>query len=161
MASGWTRWLNALQDRAESQVEENAYADAVAAAARAAAEVSIGAAPAAAEAFATAAAAASAGGEAIVTGVGPLTVDLGAARTYRITLTANCTLTLTGAVAGRRYDLVLIQDGSGSHTMTWPAEVVWPGGTPPTLSTAGGSVDWVIVLRANSGYLADARLDLA
>ena len=31
--------------------------------------------------------------------------------------------------------LILVQDGTGSRTATWPATVKWPSGTAPTLST--------------------------
>ena len=35
----------------------------------------------------------------------------------------------------------LAQDSFGSATATWPATVKWPGGTAPTLSTAGDAID--------------------
>jgi len=35
----------------------------------------------------------------------------------------------------------LIQDATGSRTVTWDASVLWPAGTAPTLSTAAGAID--------------------
>lgn len=57
-----------------------------------------------------------------------------------LTLTANCVLTFPAATAGKGFMLQLIQDATGSRTVTWPS-VRWPGGTPPVLSTPGGSID--------------------
>lgn len=71
------------------------------------------------------------------------TVDVSVARTYDLTLDANCTLTLSGAVNNEAWFLTLMlrQDGTGSRLVTWPGSVVWPGGTTPTLATAANSVD--------------------
>lgn len=69
-----------------------------------------------------------------------------------ITLTANCTLTLTGAAAGvvATLELVLTQDATGSRTITWPGSVKWSGGAP-VLSTAANSVDRVVLTSYNGG----------
>lgn len=83
-----------------------------------------------------------------------LTIDASAAAGYikTITLTANCTFTLTGSAAGRAptLELVLTQDATGSRTVTWPAAVKWEGGAP-TLSTAAGSIDRVVLTSYNGG----------
>lgn len=42
---------------------------------------------------------------------------------------------------GLTYKLTVIQDASGSRTLTWGGSYKFPGGTPPTLSTAGNAVD--------------------
>lgn len=69
-----------------------------------------------------------------------------------ITLTANCTFSLTGASAGvvAMLELYLTQDATGSRTAAWPAAVKWDGGSAPPLSTAAGAVD-CIVLRSVTG----------
>lgn len=84
-----------------------------------------------------------------------------AAQWHHVTLTANCTLTLPAAAAGKELVLVLKQDGTGSRTVTWPAAVKWPSATAPTLSTAAGRSD-VVVLRCVDGtnWLAQATIDL-
>lgn len=64
----------------------------------------------------------------------------------RITLTANCTLTFPAAGPGKSFTLVLVQDGTGSRTVTWPGTVKWPGGTAPTLSTGAGKIDYLSFL---------------
>lgn len=55
------------------------------------------------------------------------------------TLTGNCEFTYANADVGR-YTLRLIQDGTGSRTVTWPT-TKWAGGVAPTLSTAASSID--------------------
>jgi hypothetical protein len=89
-----------------------------------------------------------------------LTIDASSSSGWvkTITLTANCTFTLTGAVAGRAttLELVLTQDATGSRAVTWPASVRWSGGAP-TLSTAASAVDRVVLTSYNGGttWLAD------
>jgi hypothetical protein len=52
----------------------------------------------------------------------------------------NTTLSFTNLLPGY-YTIALIQDGTGSRTVTWPASVKWVGGTAPTLSTGAGKKD--------------------
>lgn len=71
-----------------------------------------------------------------------------------ITLTGNCTFTLTGATSGRAttLELFLTQDGTGGRTVTWPASVKWEsGGGPPLLSTAAADIDRVVLTSPNGG----------
>lgn len=67
---------------------------------------------------------------------------VGNATINRLTLTANCTLTFPTATTSS-FTLVLVQDGTGSRTVTWPANTKWVGGTAPTLSTGAGKIDWL------------------
>ncbi len=57
------------------------------------------------------------------------------------TLTGNVTFTFPTAVAGRSFTMYLKQDATGSRTVTWPGNVVWPGGTAPTLTTTANKAD--------------------
>jgi hypothetical protein len=56
---------------------------------------------------------------------------------------ATVTFTFTGPISGLLAGMVLelAQDGTGGRLVTWPASVVWPGGTTPTLSTGAAAVD--------------------
>lgn len=68
--------------------------------------------------------------------------DSNKATMHRITLTANCALTFPTPLAGKSFTLKLIQDGTGSRTVTWPTSVCrFDSGTTPTLSTAANSID--------------------
>ncbi len=66
------------------------------------------------------------------------TIDLTAGNVHKITLTGSCTFTFSNpptSGTGGSLSLILIQDGTGSRTATWPASVKWAGGTAPTLTT--------------------------
>lgn len=67
--------------------------------------------------------------------------DVDVATMHRITLTANCALTFPAAGAGKSFSLELVQDGTGSRTVTWPGSVLWPGGITPTLTADSDAVD--------------------
>jgi hypothetical protein len=93
-----------------------------------------------------------------------LTINWDNGNTQLVTLTGNCTFTLSNPKDGFRYLLVLKQDGTGSRTVTWPSSVKWQGGTAPTLSTTAGKVDvvtlvWIAGIGASGNYLAAANTD--
>jgi hypothetical protein len=70
------------------------------------------------------------------------TIDWNNGNGQKSTLTASCTYTFTAPTSGvTRLQLRVIQGGTGSYTVTWPATVKWQADTAPTLSTAVGSVD--------------------
>jgi hypothetical protein len=70
-----------------------------------------------------------------------LTIDWNNGNMQTVTMTATCGFTFSNPIAGGMYMLVLTQGGSGSYTVTWPGGIKWPGGTPPTLSTAVAAID--------------------
>lgn len=82
-----------------------------------------------------------------------LTIDVERASAWTITLDANCTFTLAGAQDNGVWSLtlVLVQDATGSRLVTWPAGVLWAGGTVPTLSTAAGAIDVLTLFTPDGG----------
>jgi hypothetical protein len=70
-----------------------------------------------------------------------------------ITLTGNCTFTLTGATSGlaAALKLVLTQDATGGRTVTWPTSVKWVGGVAPMLSITAGATDRVDLTSYDGG----------
>jgi hypothetical protein len=58
-----------------------------------------------------------------------------------LTLTGNCTFTFPTATTGESFTLFLRQDGTGGRTVTWPANVRWPGGTAPTITSTASRQD--------------------
>lgn len=70
-----------------------------------------------------------------------------------ITLTSNCSLSLSGAVAGESWGITLVirQDATGSRTVSWPSGTKWASGAAPTLSTAANSVDIVSMFSVDGG----------
>lgn len=83
----------------------------------------------------------------------PQTLTDGATITWNAANGFNATVTLGGTgrtlsrsnwVAGGTYTLKIVQDGTGSRTITtWPAGIRWPSGTAPTLSTTAGAINIV------------------
>jgi hypothetical protein len=69
------------------------------------------------------------------------TLDWKNSNKQKITLNGNCTFTFTAPSYAANLLLVLVQDATGSRTITWPATVKWAEGTAPTLSTAANSID--------------------
>lgn len=67
--------------------------------------------------------------------------DVSTATVHRVTLDANCALTFPAAAAGKSFTLVLIQDGVGSRTVTWPGSILWASGIIPTLTTTASKQD--------------------
>ena len=70
-----------------------------------------------------------------------VTFDLDEADTHTVTLGGNRTLALSNADVGQRFVIRLVQDGTGSRTVTWFSTIKWPGGLVPTLTTTGGKTD--------------------
>lgn len=73
---------------------------------------------------------------------GSFTPDFSAAFNFEWTFTGNVTLNVpTGMREGQSGTIYIIQDGTGSRTLSLNASIKKPGGTAPTLSTAASSVD--------------------
>jgi hypothetical protein len=80
-----------------------------------------------------------------------MTLDWASYDVYRITLAGATTFTFSGATDGQNCMLELLQDGTGSRTVTWPATARFPADlAAPTLTTTGGKMDR-IGFQANTG----------
>lgn len=88
-----------------------------------------------------------------------LTINWLQGQDQQVLLTGSTTFTFTAPLGVSTRILRLIQDGAGSHTVTWPAAVKWPGGTAPTLTTAAGGVDIVSCYWNSSTYDCQAALN--
>lgn len=70
---------------------------------------------------------------------------VGSAQVAKVTLGGNRTFGApTGLVDGAFYALNVIQDATGSRTISWNAVFDWAGGIAPTLSTAANAKDFFI-----------------
>lgn len=67
----------------------------------------------------------------------------------RVALTGNRTLAVT-CTTNRPFILTLIQDGTGSRTVTWFNTIAWAGGTVPTLTTTANKRDVFGFLRTGT-----------
>lgn len=90
---------------------------------------------------------------AAVSSSGTATLDLSTGRLFAVTLTANTTIAFSNVPpAGVTSCTVeLIQDATGSRTVTWPASVTWAGGAAPTISSAANAVDVVTLYTRDGG----------
>lgn len=96
------------------------------------------------------------------TGDGTTTIDWKLGNKFQFTFGAqNDTFTFTAPSNPCNILLILIQDGTGSRTATWPATVKWPGGTAPTLTTDASAVDIVSFYYNGTSYYGVSSLDFS
>ena len=81
---------------------------------------------------------------------------------HRVLLDENVTFTFSNPVHGGRYVVVLVQDGTGGNTVTWPASVIWAGGTAPVITADANAVSLCTFMYDSntSKYLGAYNLDL-
>lgn len=85
---------------------------------------------------------------------GGVQLDLSAANVHTLTWNGagpslTLTLNLPTSVGGAQGFVLLLTNGGGFTTITWPTGTVWPGGIAPTLTTTG--VDMIVFLTPNAG----------
>jgi len=80
------------------------------------------------------------------------TIDWSAGHRHKSTLTGNCTYTFIAPSGVCSLVLKVVQDGTGSRTVSWPASVKWGSGTPPTLTTTAGATDIVGLYYDGTNY---------
>lgn len=73
-----------------------------------------------------------------------LTCDLDVAQNFYMTIEGNRTLLMTNPTVGQTGYIYVIQDGTGSRTLTYPTQWKYSGGTAPTLSTDANAVDVLV-----------------
>ena len=81
------------------------------------------------------------------------TLNLANGNVQKLTLTANCTITLTAPASGamRAMTLLVFQDATGSRTITWPAAVKWGNPGAPVLSTTASKMDIISLFTVDGG----------
>jgi hypothetical protein len=89
---------------------------------------------------------------------GTVNIPFSSGNIVELTLTASTTLTLSGHVVGT-YIIKVIQGGSGSYTLTYPATVKWSGGTAPTLSTTVGKIDIITLFHDGTDFFGTYSLN--
>ncbi len=80
-----------------------------------------------------------------------VTFDLSTVNKHMVTLTGTVTISLTGGTVGQVFLVRLIQDGTGSRTVTWFTTIKWPANTSPTLTTTANKIDVFGFLCTSSG----------
>jgi hypothetical protein len=89
---------------------------------------------------------------------GTVNIPFASGNIVDLTLTASTTLTFSGHVVGV-YILKVIQGGTGSYTLTYPATVKWSGGTPPTLTTTVGKTDIITLFHDGTNFFGTYSLN--
>ena len=74
-----------------------------------------------------------------------LEIDFSVGILQNIILSQSSIFTFVNATPGV-YILKIVQGAGGSRTITWPSNVRWSGGTPPTLTTTAGAWDMVTLI---------------
>lgn len=96
------------------------------------------------------------------TGDGTTTIDWKLGNKFKFTFGAfNETFTFTAPTKPCNLVLMMVQDGTGSRTATFPATVKWAGGTAPTLSTTSGDIDIISFYFDGTSYYGVASLDFS
>ncbi len=87
-----------------------------------------------------------------------IAIDWNNGATQTVTLGATGRLvTMANPVAGQVYRLIIVQDATGSRTITtWPT-IKWAGGAAPTLTTTAGKTDIITLLYSGGAYYADCN----
>ncbi len=79
-------------------------------------------------------------------------LNLAAGNIHYITMPAgNITLDVIGSKAGHIFIVRLLQDGTGSRTVTWFSGIKWAGGSAPTLTTTADKADLFIFNTMGAG----------
>jgi hypothetical protein len=76
-------------------------------------------------------------------GAGTATLDLSLGNDFEITMPAgNITIALSNATVGQKFTISILQDATGSRTVTWFTTIRWVGGVAPTLTTTASKRDY-------------------
>jgi len=76
-----------------------------------------------------------------VSDTGAAEMDLAAATNFFIELIENTELTFASPVDGKKFTVVVKQDAGGSNALTFADDILWEGGTEPTVTQTGDAVD--------------------
>jgi len=88
------------------------------------------------------------------------TFDWRAGNKQTVTMTDDCEFTFTAPAGPCNLVLRIVQDGTGSRTVTWPGTCKWAGGTAPTLTTTAWAIDVVCFYFDGMNYYGSAVLDM-
>jgi len=89
------------------------------------------------------------------------TIDWSTGHKHKSTLDENVTYTFTDPPGPCNLFLRIIQDGSGTNTVTWPASVKWPAGSAPVITTDANAEDVVAFYFDGTNYYAQAAHDFS
>ena len=83
---------------------------------------------------------------------GTATLDLSLSNQHYITMPAgNITIALSNDTNNQIFIVSILQDATGSRTVTWFSTIRWAGGSTPTLTTTASKRDTFGFIRTGSG----------
>lgn len=88
-----------------------------------------------------------------------ININLQTGSSQKITLTGNATIVLGNPQTGGSYVLRLVQDATGTRTVTWPSSVKWPSGVAPTLTTTANKIDLINLYYDGTSYYGSFSLN--
>lgn len=80
-----------------------------------------------------------------------VTFNLSQGNKHQVTLAGTVTISLSNVKVGQVFLVRLIQDGTGSRTVSWFSTIKWAGGSAPTLTTTAGKIDVLGFVCVSSG----------
>jgi hypothetical protein len=91
-----------------------------------------------------------------------IAVDFNTSQNFIVQLGGNRTLeNPTNCVAGQVGSIIVVQDGTGSRTLSYGGNWKFPGGTAPTLTTDANLIDRVdYIVYTSTAVQAIATLDI-
>jgi hypothetical protein len=92
---------------------------------------------------------------------GNIALDYADGQMQTMVLTGNTTITAinTAPENGGTFALLITQDGSGGHTLAFPASVLWAGGAAPTITASASAVDHVTLSTFDGGSTWYGRIE--
>jgi hypothetical protein len=96
-----------------------------------------------------------------VVSTGAATIDWTAGNKQSLTLDDDCTVTFDNPPGPASLIFRLIQDETGSRTVTWPEGIYWPDATEPTLSTDPDAIDIISFYFDGDSYYGSYTLGFA
>lgn len=82
-----------------------------------------------------------------------ITFNMALSNIHAVTLGGNRTLAVSNVSTGQAFIIVLKQ-GSGGQTVTWFANILWPGAAAPTLTTTSARTDVFCFIYDGTNYHA-------
>lgn len=94
--------------------------------------------------------------ETVISGLvsGTTGLDCSSANFFRHTLAGDTTFQFENPEsdpAGNSFTIIVIQDSTGGHSVSWPSSVEWDSGTSPSLSTNAGDKHMLSFLSSDGG----------
>jgi hypothetical protein len=82
-----------------------------------------------------------------------ITFSMATSNIHEVTLTGDATLAVSNVAVGQIFRVRLLQDGTGTRTVTWWSGIKWPSGVVPTLTLTAAKADaFEFVCRATGVY---------